>query len=238
LHTSTAAPVENEAEKLPLALPAIEEPIENPVEYNEVLIEEAPMVQPAQSDVSEEDSDDDAKAAFFNMNPYMMGNPFMPFMPFGMNQMNPMMPFMGQMNNPMMDQMQMPFMDQQAGMGYQYPMMDPMMGMGMGMGMGMDPMMGMGMNPMMNYPMGMNPMMNYPMGMNPMMNYPMMNNPMMNYPMGFDQGGMNYPMGYKSYDPDQKLSMYHEYKNEDFPTDYTLPCSDHCACEQICRNSM
>ena len=35
-------------------------------------------------------------------------------------------------------------------------------------------------------------------------------------------------------DPNKIMPNYNEYKNEDFPVDYTLPCSNHCACEQVC----
>jgi hypothetical protein len=37
---------------------------------------------------------------------------------------------------------------------------------------------------------------------------------------------------------DKLIAGFHEYRNEDFPTDYTLPCSDHCGCEQVCMNTL
>ena len=97
-------------------------------------------------------------------------------------------------------------------------MYNPMMG-GMG-GMYnpmMDPMMGMGgmYNPMMD------PMMGMGMGMGGMYN------PMMDPMMGmYDQFG---------YQGEQTEEEQLPFRNVDYPVDYTLPCSDHCACEQNCK---
>lgn len=47
--------------------------------------------------------------------------------------------------------------------------------------------------------------------------------------------------------PDMDALSYHhkqptvdgelDFKNVDYPTDYTLPCSDHCGCEQVCKHN-
>lgn len=199
----------------PMALPQIEEGV--------VEVEEA-----AKGD--DEDEVEDAEAAFMRMMGYGMsagGYPAWSPMQYGMfNPMDMMMGGMG-MYNPMMNYPMM------GGMNGMYNPMDMMMG---GMG-GMNGMY----NPMMNYPM-MDPMggMGGMGGMyNPMMD-PMggmggmggMYNPMMDQMMG---GGMGGPLGY-NYEPKKPVSgMELPFRNVDYPTDYTLECSDHCACEQVCK---
>lgn len=149
---------------------------------------------------------------------------------------NPMMGGMGGMGgmyNPMMD----PMSQMMGGMGGgMYPMdpmsqmMDQMMGGMGGMG-GYNPMMG-GMGGMGGY----NPMMDGMGGYNPMMDGMGGYNPMMDGMGGYDQmmGGMEYTQNEPQ--KDQYVEFY-EYQNEDFPTDYTLPCSDHCACDQVCKST-
>jgi len=145
----------------------------------------------------------------------------------GMGGYNPMMGGMGGMGgyNPMMDPMSQ-MMGGMGGMGGYNPMMGGMGGMG-------------GYNPMMDMMGGMggyNPMMDGMGGYNPMMDGMGGYNPMMDGMGGYDQmmGGMEYTQNEPQ--KDQYVEFY-EYQNEDFPTDYTLPCSDHCACDQVCKST-
>lgn len=204
------------------------------------------IIEPAQSS-DDDEVIEDAEAAFMRMmnlgmsyggmpmfNPYSyMMDPMMGMGGMGMGGMyNPMMGMggmgMGGMYDPMMG------MGGMGGMGGMYPpMMDPMMGMGMGGMGGMYPPMDMGMyNPMMGGMGGMGGMYDPMMGMGGMGMGGMY--PPMDPMMGMGGMGMGGPLGYHHEEQETNAEEL-PFRNVDYPTDYTLPCSDHCACEQMCK---
>jgi hypothetical protein len=213
-----AAPIADEVE-MPVAEPSVE---------GFISIEFIPEYSEIENKVDGEE--EDAEAAFFGM----MSNPFM---------YSPMLTQMG--INPMVLSSLMgaygmdPMMMNPMMMGYGMDPMGGAYGMNpMGGAYGMNPMM---MNPMMMDPMMMNPMMMDPMMMNPMMMNPMMMNPMMMNPM-MNSPMMRGPGAYHHHEAEEepvaKMPHFNQYKNEDYPIDYTLECSDHCACEQVCKFSL